>query len=109
MSKVDYMFSAPKTLDINGRVFDVLMSEDEILDKMLYFADAYKDVRNASRERDKLGELYGFCDGDAGARARFQEIVKGHPLSIKDKACLVMKIAETACHAYRAKVAGYDE
>ncbi len=108
MSKLDFPFVAPKTLDINGRVFDVLMSEDEIFDRMLYFADAYKDVRNASRERSRLDELYGFCDQMLGEGA-FQSIVKSHPLSIKDKACLVMKIAETACYAYRDKVAGYDE
>lgn len=108
MESVTYEFAPDRTLEINGKVFNVLMSEDEILDKMLYFTTAYKDVKSIQNEREMQADFLGFCDNMLGKGA-LKKIVGTHHMSMDEKATLIMRIATVACATYRKKLEGYDE
>lgn len=128
MDSVAFDFPRLREIEINGVAFKVLMSEDEILDKLVQFATASKKTKSLEEpesvpeqsspvnkkkkslkdSESKLAEFLGFCDQMLGEGA-FQSLIVGHPMSIDDKAVFVMKIAQTACTAYRKKLAEYDE
>lgn len=108
MESVSFEFARPREIEVNGQTFSVRMSEDEILDQMIYFSTAYRDVDSLADRSEKQQEFYGFCDRMLGKGA-LKKIVGNHPLSIDDKASLIMAIAKTACAAYRRKLDSYDE
>ncbi|MEA4928510.1 MAG: hypothetical protein VB104_07515 [Candidatus Limiplasma sp.] len=108
MDSVTYEFPRRREIDVNGKTFAVRMSEDEILDQMIYFSTEYRDVDSLEDRNEKHHQFYNFCDRMLGKGA-LTKIVGNHPLSIDEKASLIMAIAKTACAAYRRKLDGYDE
>lgn len=103
---VTFEFAPPKTLEINGVEYPVLMSEDEILDNIMAFT-ATNPTATVAEQVDRVHSVDAFCTKMIG-RGALKKIIGKNVVSIERKAEIVFAIATAACEAYRKKLEEYE-
>jgi len=106
MKKLELAVPELEQIEINGEVFDVLMSDADIVNKSANYHKKYKniDAKNIEQIQSAVNEARSLIDDILGKDA-FKKISKGRPVSMSTALNWLMDISQAVYNQADEKIA----